>query len=283
MLMGMTPIFIGVTIFCGLIYLMSLVFRSINKMSYSYEIIWGNLDLIPSSALVLGFFTGMCVTAWVYVLLARKNYTLLKYLSYQAGWGTLDGGEKSEETIYLELEDAYRKNYIQLDDSSQTHDLIHKILFERTSPFWRKSAIILTGLTLILFVFDMRHFSFITPDNVVMSPYNKLSTLSYSTKDIQEIDRRCYIGLSDNNLRASLQYNVILPDGKKIDLMNKEKDVLQADKYLRSYFDIKRPALRVDVFERGVNIPATLDICKRHLGRNSDAEFQELVKTVFGL
>jgi len=283
MLMGFTLVFSGSAAFCGFIYLLSLPFNSLLNASLPSDIIWGSIELFPYSSLGIGMISGMFLTAWICILIARKNFTFLKYLSYQVGWGTLDGGEKSKQAILGELEDAYRKEFIGLDASPKNRTLIHKVLFERITPFWRKGTIVMVGLTFILFILDMRHFSYITKDNVVFSPYAKISVTNYSTKDIQEIERECYIYIPDGKLSASLRYYITFPNGEKIDLMNKEADLLKTDKYFQENLDIKRPEVRVEVFKKLKNVSGNLNNCSRNLDRKDDSQFQQLRQEVFGL
>ena len=175
MLAGLTPIFLGTACFCGIIYFLSLGHSYLYYKPYHDEMIWNNFELFPYGSLIVGMFSGMFLTAWTCILIARRNFTFLKYLSYQIGWGTLHGGEKSESIILNELIDAYRKEIVDLDDNQANRNLIHRTLFERTTPFWFKSTVFLIIITLILFVFDIRNVSYITKDNVVFSPYLKLS------------------------------------------------------------------------------------------------------------
>ena len=282
MLAGRTPIFLGTACFCGIIYFLSLGHSYLYYKPYPDEMIWKNFELFPYGSLIIGMFAGMFLTAWVCILIARKNFTFLKYLSYQIGWGTLHGGEKSESTILNELIDAYRKEIVDLDDNQANRNLIHRTLFERTTPFWFKSTVLLIIITLILFVFDMRNFSYITKDNVVFSPYLKLSVTHYPTKDIQKIDRECYIHLDNRQPISKLNYYIILPKGEKLELTNNLDKLIETDKYLQEHIMPQRPNVRVRIFKRVKTVPATLDSCQRYL-KIKDIEMKRLQKDVFNL
>ncbi len=261
-LFGLTPVALGVGLIVGGLFVILPIAQKVLEKSIAEPPVWSDITVVPLVSMLFGGFAGIFLSAIIAIVIARKHSLFLKYLSYQIGWGTLHGGEKSSETVHNELIDAYRKNRVALDIAANDRESIHKILFERTTPFWIAGTAFLLTLTLLFSVFDFRNFAYITPDKVVASPYFSVRSKTYDKSEDFKLDRHCYIHLADRSPVSTLQYALILPDGKSIDLTKDMDSIVAVDNRLRNWSGVSRPPVRVEVFKRVKGVNNNLETCK---------------------
>ena len=268
LLFGLTPVALGAGLILGGLFLLRPVVQRLLESSASEVIIWSNMSVMPHTSMLAGGFAGMFLSAVFAIVLARRRSLFMKYLSYQIGWGTLDGGEKSAAVIRSELIDAYRKNKVRLNPDLENREIVHKVLFERTNSFWMKGTTYLLGLTFILCVFDFRNFSYITPDEIVVSPYFSVLSKRYDRSTKLTLDRYCYIHLAGGTPTAKLKYDLKLPAGESIDLNLDMDSLFRVEERLRSWEHVERPPVRVELFKRVKNVQPSKVTCKALLDQN---------------
>ena len=168
-------------------------FAAMITPNFPVEALWQSRSSEIGASGVCALFAAMFLAAVAFIFLARRNFTLLTFLSYKVGWGTLRGGEKSFDTIYEEVEDAYRKGLLDLKAVTKDRVLAHQTIFERTTKFWMNSVLILCGLTGLFWVQDLRSYSYVTQTELAKSGYWSLGAKIYEIEQIQAIRRNCYI------------------------------------------------------------------------------------------
>ncbi len=213
---GTLPVMFGMGLFCGLLFLThKALLKPIDPAAYS----WLRVDIGPS--IVLAVFLGIFVAAIAMIILAKFSKTLRDYLTYKYGWGYMSPKARGEREIYEELEHQIRKRQLSSDDKYNA-DHFSNLIFERTSPAWKKWTGAIFSLTVVFLVFDTQYAIDVYEDKISVSPYFSLSTHVYPLTDIKEIYRECTLGSSDGQEHPYLSYSLQMTDGREINLFSLE-------------------------------------------------------------
>ena len=213
---GTLPVMLGMGLFAGIIFLIhNALLKPIDPAAYS----WLRIDIGPS--MVLAVFLGIFVAAIAMIVLAKYSKTLRDYLTYQYGWGYMNPKARGKQEIYEELEHQIRKRHLSSDDEYNS-DYFSNLIFERTSPAWKKWTGAVFCLTTVFLFFDTQYAIDVYGDKINVSPYFSLSTHVYSFTDIKDISRECTLGSSDRQEHPYLSYSLQMTDGRKINLFSLE-------------------------------------------------------------
>jgi len=179
---------------------------------------WYNIEAVGSST-ILAIFVGICFTGWV----AGSVFMLTK--NPNPSYLNLCGRESTHGYWKSVIFDLIRKRDISIY-SKPNLVLIGKVPFKRFAKPYGIWTLALSGLVLILLLFDIKNNTVIYDAHIEHSPYRSLSTRTYTAPDVVEVKRICRIIVRAKNQsrpKANLKYKLIMSDGRKVTIYGRDE------------------------------------------------------------
>lgn len=278
---GTLPVIVGMGTIFGFIYLIhKALLKPINPSAYS----WLRVDFGVS--FVLSIFLGIFIAAIAMIISSRISTTFRDYLTYNYGWGYMSPKARGEREIREELEHQIRKGDLTHEDEYDS-DYFSTLIFERTSPTWKKWTIGVFCLTAFFLVLDTQYSIDIYEDKIKISPYFSIFTHSYQFKDIESISRECTLGKSDGLEHAYLSYNLHMTDRREINLfsLNGIGDTPHLDTIegiLPSLEDVKFKPTIVDTAPV-IKLEPTQELCLKFIEQTNGRDETKRIISLFEL
>ena len=217
LIVGLLVFLLCAFIFCGIT--MALI-KAWQPEKLLGALSWYRVETVGSST-ILAIFVAIFFTGWLCVRVFLLTTKPARHLKTFFG----DSYRNSSSFWKSEIYELILKRTISIDMTADMN-LIGKAPFKRYSNLWGRWAIILSGLVLILLMFDLRNNTVIYKDYIDHSPSTSLLTRSYSAQDIVEVKRTCHIVVKAENQsrpRANLHYQLVMSDGRKVKIYGREE------------------------------------------------------------
>jgi len=205
--------------FCGLtIEVIKHFQQDVNSSALS----WYRIESVGAST-IIALFAGIIVPGWLaakFVLMLGTPHRHFK--DFFKNWH--DGSRSYWKSVTLDL---IRKQQISPYDSEA--DLLFTIAgapYQRMANVCGYWAALLLGISAIFLLFDLKNDTIIYADHIEHSPYTSLSTRSYTSRDIVNVERTCRIVVRAKNQRrpkANLKYNLVMKDGRTVTLYGRDE------------------------------------------------------------
>ena len=220
------------------------------------------------------------------IFLSRLSKTLRDYLTYKYGWGYMTPKSRGEQDIREELEHQLRKQTLTVQDAYDSNHFSN-LIFNRTSPVWKRGSLALFCLTALFLAFDVRYEIDLSEEKISYSPYFSLATKNYRYEDVTHITRECTLGVSDDREHPYLSYSLHLPDARKVLLFSLqgkgETPHLDAiEKIIPKLQNVKFEPTKVDTAP-ALRLDPTEAECIRLIHQVHDAKTSKRIISLFDL
>ena len=185
---------------------------------------WYNIETIGPST-ILAIFVGICVMAAISsgVFLLTKNPN--RY--YDSFFGKYR--QSTHSYWKSEIFELIRKRKVSIHTAPNL-SLIGKTPFKKFSKTYGAWGLALSGITLVLLIFDIKNNTVIFDKHIEHSPYTSLTTRTYEAADIVEAKRSCHIvvrGKHQTRPKATLKYKLVMSDGREVTIYGRDEGASQ--------------------------------------------------------